>query len=265
MLQATHENTTTDKPEQGRHVFPVPAIILQEPPIKALPLWTVVISIGIHAFVLVGLFQATAGLNVDAPNSAVIEVDFVSPPVTEPEPEPTATPEQPTTPEPPQPPAPPPPPPPPPPQTEPPPPPPEVKPPQPVNKAKQATEVHHKAKREAAPVTITAPTPKLIHAVPTDGGLLPLRDDSLAAYSRLVWARIERRKPRDIHAPGVATVTFAIDTDGSLLSATISGSSGIDSLDRAAISAVASSAPFPQPPPGTTSAQRVFSIPFEFR
>ena len=112
---------------------------------------------------------------------------------------------------------------------------------------------------------MSAPTAAPVSVPPRENGLLPLRDESLAAYNRLVWARIERRKPRDIHAPGVATVTFALGADGSLLSARLSAGSGVETLDRAALDAVAASAPFPPPPPGASPAQLVFSIPFQFR
>jgi len=101
--------------------------------------------------------------------------------------------------------------------------------------------------------------------LPRQDGLLPLPDDALAAYSRQVWARIERRKPRDIHAPGVATVTFALAADGSLLSARLSAGSGNDGLDHAALDAVAAAAPFSPPPAGISPARLVFSIPFQFR
>ena len=112
---------------------------------------------------------------------------------------------------------------------------------------------------------MSAPAAAAVSAPPPENGLLPLRDESLAAYSRLVWARIERRKPRYIHAPGVATVTFALGTDGSLLFARLSAASGVESLDHAALDAVAASAPFPPAPPGVSPAQLVFSIPFQFR
>jgi len=50
------------------------------------------------------------------------------------------------------------------------------------------------------------------------------------------------------HQEGVVTVTFTVDGDGKPVGAAVEKSSGIESLDNAALAAVASAAPFPAPP-----------------
>lgn len=90
-------------------------------------------------------------------------------------------------------------------------------------------------------------------------------DDSLRLYGQIVWARITAHKPRGVRLPGTATVTFAIGSDGRLISAQVTGSDGDSSLDRVALATLGNAAPFPPPPPHATPAQLVFSIPFHFR
>ena len=262
---------TKSEAVRGSPVFPGPPVLPAPPKRPAVGRWTLMLSLGIHAFVLVSLFQAAAGIGGEDREPAVIDVDFIPPPAPEPPPAP-APPLPPSVAEPTPPPpadAPEPPPPPPPPTTTPiaapapePPRPPPSKPP-PVRKPRPAPEAHPTTDdRPPAVVAVTPAEPP--PAASERDGLLPLHDDSLAAYGRRVWARVERRKPRDIHTSGVATVTFALAADGSLLSASLSASSGIASLDRAALATVAAAAPFPPPPPGASPAQLVFAIPFDF-
>ena len=225
------------------------------------------LSIVLHGVALFSLFGSGVGLGSQELLETVVDVDFVTPaapePAPEPEPQPVAAPEPPPeTPAPPPPSAPPPPP--PPAEAETPPPPPEVKPAPPVRKPKPAPEARPVQKRAPAPVTASAPATPAVSLSPRQDGVLSLPDDALTAYSRVVWARIERRKPRDIHAPGVATVTFALGADGALLSTRLGAGSGNDGLDRAALDAVAAAAPFPPPPAGVSPAKLVFSIPFQF-
>lgn len=264
---------------RGSHAFPGPPVLPEPPRSDTFRRWTVIVSIAIHAFALFGLFQSTAGLSDGNPSPTTIEVDFLNPPVADPEPEQATAPEPPPTPQLPQPPenlpSPPEPPPPEPPApvAEPDPPLPKAPPPLPppptvkllpVHKSKPPTERHLKANITPSPVVVSASVAPQVSSEPEKSGLLPLRDNSLAAYSRLIWERIERRKPRDIHAPGVATITFSLAANGALVSATLSVSSGIESLDRAALTAIAAAAPFPPPPSGASPAQLIFSIPFQF-
>ena len=217
--------------------------------------WMLVLSCVLHCIALFSLFASGVGLGGEDRPETIIEVDFISPPAADPDPvvEPASPPPEPA----------------PPPSAPPPepkaaPPPPEIK-PLPVRNTKPAREPRHAERATPAPVAASAPATSSVSAAPQEAGVLPLRDESLAAYGRLVWARIERRKPRDVHAPGVATVTFALAADGALLSARLSSGSGVESLDRAALDAVILAAPFPAPPPGATPTQLVFSIPFQFR
>ena len=255
-----------------REGFGLPGSPVPPPPPKspAFGRWTVILSVAIHGFVLFGLFQAAAGFSGEDQRPTIIEVDFLSPPAPEPAPEPAAEPlppaqeapppevapgpvtppvpqPEPLAPSPPEP------------EVRPPP----SKPPPPERKARSAPEVKSTASDKPAPVVMAPPA--VAPAIPEQNGLLPLRDDSLAAYGRQIWARIERRKPRNIHSPGVATVTFALAADGSLLSATLSAASGVASLDQAALATVSAAAPFPPPPAGASPGQLVFSIPFQFR
>jgi protein TonB len=63
---------------------------------------------------------------------------------------------------------------------------------------------------------------------------------------------------------GSTTVSFAVSSDGSLLSVTVSQSSGKASLDQAALAAVRAAAPFPPPPAGAGPADLVFSLAFDY-
>ena len=207
------------------------------------------LSGALHLIALVSVLGSGLGLSGANLPETIVDVEFVAPPA-------PASEQRPPTParselkaEPP--------PPPPEPKTEPPLPPPEFKPPPPEHKTRHRRDVH--SAPTPAPETPPAPPPA------QENGLPPLVDHSLSAYKRELWARIERRKPRDIHIPGAVVITFTLGPDGSLLSARLDRSSGDSGLDHAAIDAVATAAPFPPPPPGLTPSQLTFSIPFQFR
>ncbi len=90
-------------------------------------------------------------------------------------------------------------------------------------------------------------------------------DDALRSYAKAIWLHIEQREPRRLRSPGTAIVTFSLATDGGLLAAEITRSSGLEPVDRAAIEAVHDAAPFPPPPPGVSQAQLTFALPFNVR
>ncbi|MCV2893570.1 energy transducer TonB [Lentibacter sp. XHP0401] len=76
-------------------------------------------------------------------------------------------------------------------------------------------------------------------------------------YPGTVMRKISRvPKPR-VGSTGTATVRFTISANGGLASASIARSSGIASLDRAALKVIQRAAPFPKPPAG---AQRSFTL-----
>ena len=68
-----------------------------------------------------------------------------------------------------------------------------------------------------------------------------------------IFGKVEYPKmARMRHQEGVVTIALTVDAGGAPSGATVEKSSGIQSLDDAALAAVAAAAPFPAPPePGT--------------
>lgn len=83
-------------------------------------------------------------------------------------------------------------------------------------------------------------------------------------YGARVRSRILANRPSASGA-GRAVISFGVSRGGALRYARVSRSSGKASLDRAALSAVRRSSPFPRPPSGATARQLIFSISFTFR
>lgn len=111
--------------------------------------------------------------------------------------------------------------------------------------------VESMAEPKPAPVPLPAATATTTPAVvapasPVAGSSRP--EDPFDAYARLVWSRIDRRRPRSDAASGVAQVAFSVDRDGRLTSLRLAASSGMPAFDRAAMGAVRAAAPFPRPP-----------------
>ena len=76
--------------------------------------------------------------------------------------------------------------------------------------------------------------------------------DAPSAYNHsvmeLVSSKVEYPKMAKMrHQEGVATVAFAIDAKGAVANPTIEKSSGSQSLDDAALKAIAAASPFPAP------------------
>jgi protein TonB len=112
-----------------------------------------------------------------------------------------------------------------------------------------------------------------VPSVPTDtapeapvvGAATPaVTDDGLRLYGEAIRARILDHKPTRIRSQGTVGLTFSVSTDGRLLDAAVSMSSGSGVLDQAALNALRAAAPFP-PPPEAAPPQLTFSLPFEFR
>ena len=81
--------------------------------------------------------------------------------------------------------------------------------------------------------------------------------DAPAAYNKavmtLVSSKVEYPKMAKMrHQEGVVTVQVTIDASGAATAATVEKSSGIQSLDDAAVAAVNAAAPFPAPPEAGT-------------
>lgn len=87
-----------------------------------------------------------------------------------------------------------------------------------------------------------------------------LVDDPFEAWSRLVWAAIDRRRPRAEAGATAARVAFTIDRDGRLAALRLAASSGAPGFDRAAMRAVRAAAPFPAPPAAIDAARLRFEI-----
>lgn len=87
---------------------------------------------------------------------------------------------------------------------------------------------------------------------------------AILSYAARVRARIVGNRP-GAAGTGRVVVSFGLSSTGGLRFARIARSSGSSSVDRAALSAVRRSSPFPRPPKGASSGQLRFSIPFHFR
>jgi protein TonB len=109
---------------------------------------------------------------------------------------------------------------------------------------------------------VDAPQPALPTAPETDPAG---REEAMQAYARTLWAQIISHKPRGIRFQGTVMLSFSLSVSGDLLSADVSRSSGIGSLDQAALGALKDAAPFPQPPAGLSAGQLSFTIPFTFQ
>ncbi len=88
---------------------------------------------------------------------------------------------------------------------------------------------------------------------------------AINSYAGRVRARIARNHPRGMRSRGTAVVRFGISRAGSLRYVRLMSSSGVKSLDRAAVSAVRRASPYPAPPRGMSLRQLSFSIPFYFK
>lgn len=87
---------------------------------------------------------------------------------------------------------------------------------------------------------------------------------AILSYGARVRARIVGNRP-GAAGTGRVVVSFGLSSTGGLRFARIARSSGSSSVDRAALSAVRRSSPFPRPPKGASSGQLRFSIPFHFQ
>src|ERR1700761_1557349 len=81
--------------------------------------------------------------------------------------------------------------------------------------------------------------------------------DAPPAYTKTVMTQVSGKveypkMARMRHQEGVVTVQVTIDAAGAPSASSIEKSSGIESLDNAALAAVAAAAPFPAPPEAGT-------------
>ncbi len=219
--------------------------VCRSPPMAAGVLGVAIpLSMAAHALVFAAVLLMAVSLGGPGDPPAAVMVDFVTvAPVEAPE-EPAAAPD---------------------PEPEPP-PPPAPAPAEPVPVAKPPKPPKPLSDRRHTPparMVSAAPVSERPSLVPVAEGRAPA--NAIRDYGAAVWARISRHKPRGLSLRGVVTVTFALSTEGSLESATVSHSSGVSALDQASLDAVRASAPFPQPPTGATTSQLVFTITFEYQ
>jgi protein TonB len=97
------------------------------------------------------------------------------------------------------------------------------------------------------------------------GGKVSASTGQIQSYAATVRARVASHKPAGDGNQGTVVVYFSLSPSGGLRSASVSRSSGRPGLDRLALSAIRSAAPFPTPPAGAAARQLSFSIPFHFQ
>ena len=135
-------------------------------------------------------------------------------------------------------------------------------------------------KEEPAPSTPSRQTPgsgsantgeasRASEAGPTEGGGAPVVGAAAAstpdAYEAAVLAWIERHKQHPGGPAGVVTVRFTLDRRGALRASEVLTSSGMGSLDHAALSQLKVAAPFPRPAANTLWRTRDFVVRIDFR
>ena len=115
--------------------------------------------------------------------------------------------------------------------------------------------------RAASPATTVAVTPVALPVPEPRADVTALRD----GYAADVWRHLARFRPRGLRLKGQVMVRIDIGADGRLVDAALHRSSGSDRLDRLALDAAMRAAPYPVPPAALTTADRQFTIPFDFR
>ncbi|WP_157132616.1 TonB family protein [Novosphingobium nitrogenifigens] len=85
-----------------------------------------------------------------------------------------------------------------------------------------------------------------------------------AAYTARLWSHIAAHRPTGLPLTGSATVSFTLDRSGRVTETSVSTSSGIAMLDRAALRALRAASPCPPPPADWADADLHFSIAVNF-
>ncbi|MFD2235069.1 energy transducer TonB family protein [Phaeospirillum tilakii] len=93
---------------------------------------------------------------------------------------------------------------------------------------------------------------------------------SIASWHRILLQHLQSRKhyPRTAQSrrqEGIAVIRFVLDRRGSLLSARLERSSGVEILDEEAVDLLHRAQPLPLPPPEIAGDQIELAIPIEFR
>lgn len=87
----------------------------------------------------------------------------------------------------------------------------------------------------------------------------------LDAYGRDLWKRIAAHKPKGLQLVASTGISFVVAADGTLLTLSISRSSGRSELDHLALQAVRLAAPLPPLPSALGVRPMTFEISFNFR
>lgn len=151
-------------------------------------------------------------------------------------------------------------------------PPPEPPPPPEPIKEPPPPEVKPKPKKPPAPKT-TAPRPQTrVAALPPHPGIpSPTANPAArASWNSLIASQIERHKryPADSQSrgdQGVTRVSFALDRNGRVLSASIAGGSGFSALDQESLATIRRAAPFPPPPSDVAGSTFNFTVPIRYK
>lgn len=98
----------------------------------------------------------------------------------------------------------------------------------------------------------------------SSAGRVSASQGDLLRYKGTLNNWIASRKPPSVGKRGYVVVTFAVSPSGSLISARISSSSGDKALDQLALAAMRGAAPFPKPPSGLTTTERLFTFKYSF-
>lgn len=85
------------------------------------------------------------------------------------------------------------------------------------------------------------------------------------AYEAAVLAWIERHKRHPGGAAGIVTVRFTLDRRGDVIASEVVASSGVRTMDQAALSQLKEAAPFPRPPATAPWRTRDFTVRLDFR
>ncbi|OYX63300.1 MAG: hypothetical protein B7Y88_13095 [Sphingomonadales bacterium 32-64-17] len=119
--------------------------------------------------------------------------------------------------------------------------------------------------RQPALAPVTTQVPQETSALAANPAESSSNDETTwNAYQALVWRRVLAHRPAGLHMMGEATLRFTLDADGALVDAEIYRSSGNRMLDRLALRALRSAAPFPLPPTEIEGRALTFTVNFHF-
>jgi protein TonB len=120
------------------------------------------------------------------------------------------------------------------------------------------------------PEPAASPPPPAVTSAPNSASPSnAARLSSIASWQSVLLQHLQSRKhyPRAAQSrrqEGIAVVRFVLDRQGSLLSARLERSSGVEILDEEAVDLLHRAQPLPPPPPEVTSDRIELAIPIEF-